>query len=55
VAFDKKRITEKDISVAYEKVKDFNMPYTILSKGDYSKKLTNLVDAFKKLSGLRTI
>ncbi len=50
IAYNKKRITEDDLLKAYKKASDYNLPYMILSLGEPPKKLSNLLDALKKLS-----
>ncbi len=52
IAYNKKRILEGDLLKAYKKASDYNLPYIILSLGDIPKKLENLINAIRKLSGI---
>lgn len=52
IALNKKRITETDITKAHKKSQELNLKYSILSLGDTSKKLENLIDALKDLSNI---
>jgi len=49
IAYNKKRIAEKDILKAYKKAANLNLPYYILSKGIPTKKMKETIDAYKKL------
>lgn len=55
VAYNKKRITEKDILDAYKKAKEIKLDYLILSLGEPTKKITNMIDAAKRLDSLEKI
>ena len=55
IAFNKKRITETDIGKAHKKAQELNLKYSILSLGDLSKKLDNLISAIKDLSNIEKI
>ena len=55
VAYNKKRINEKDIMDAYKKVSDPNMKYKILSLGEPLKKLVTFIDAIKSLAGVEKV
>lgn len=55
VSFNKKRIVENDIIKAHKKAAEFNMKYIILSLGEPSKKITNLLEALKSLSDIRKL
>ena len=55
IAYNKKRITEADLLKAHKKSLEYNLPYIILSLGDPPKKLENLIDAIRKLSGMDKI
>ncbi|MFW6233602.1 MAG: hypothetical protein ACOC3Z_02990 [Nanoarchaeota archaeon] len=55
VAYNKKRITEKDILDAYKKAQEKNMKYIILSLGEPAKKTTNFIDAAKNLQKIDKI
>lgn len=48
-AYNKKRITEKDILTAYKKSGENEMKYMVLSLGEAPKKTQTLIDAAKKL------
>ncbi len=49
-AFDKKRINEKDILKASKKASELKLPYSLLSKSETPKKLSDTIEAFKKLT-----
>lgn len=55
VAFDQKKITEKELLKAYKKSLAFKLPYYILNKGDSPKKLKELSEAYKNLSSIEKI
>jgi hypothetical protein len=55
IAYNKKRIDEKDLANAYKKASEYEIPYTILSLGEPSKKLLNLIEASKSLSAMDKI
>lgn len=55
IAYNKKRISETEIIKSYKKAEELNLDYIILSLGEPSKKLKNLVDAIKKLQRIETI
>lgn len=52
VAYNKKRINEKDITKAYKKASELKLPYLIISMGEPLKKLSNLIEAIKNLKGI---
>ena len=52
VAYNKKRIADTDITKAHKKATEQNLPYIILSKGEPTKKLGELIQAAKDLSNL---
>lgn len=54
-AFNKKKIAEKEILGAHKKAAEENMPYSILSLGDTTKKLNDLISAIKNLSEIDKI
>jgi len=54
-AYNKKRITEQDIIKANKKASGINLPYKMISLGEPLKKLINLIDAVKNLSGIKKI
>ncbi|MDD5012219.1 MAG: FaeA/PapI family transcriptional regulator [Candidatus Nanoarchaeia archaeon] len=53
--FNRKRITEKEILKAHKKASEEGIPYSILSLGEPSKKLNDLIEAIKNLSDMGTI
>src|SRR3989344_2481790 len=53
VAFNQRKITEKDIIEASKRAKEGDLDYSILSFGETSKTLQNLIEASKKLSNIR--
>jgi hypothetical protein len=55
VAFNKKRVTEKDIINVHKKAKDQNLRYLILSLGTPLKKTQNIIEAAKSLAGIEKI
>jgi len=54
-AFNKKKITEKEILDAHKKAAEENMPYNIFSLGETTKKLSDLISAIKSLSNIGKI
>ncbi len=55
VAYNKKRLTEKDITNAHKKAQEKKLNYLILSLGEPLKKLTTLMNAIKDLDGIEKI
>lgn len=55
VAFNQRKITEKDIIEAAKRAKEFNINYSILSFGEPSKTLQNIIDASKSLYEVKKI
>jgi len=55
VAYNKRRITEADLLKAYKKSLEYELQYILLSLGDPPKKLENLINAIRKLSGMDKI
>ncbi len=55
IAYNKKRLTETDITNAYKKAEEHNMKYTIFSLGEPAKKTTNFIEAIKNLSSIEKI
>lgn len=53
--FNKKRIAEKEILDAHKKASEEKMPYSILSLGETTKKLGDLIQAIKGLSSMDRI
>lgn len=54
-AYNKKRVTEKDILNAYKKSEEKEISYMIFSLGEAPKKTMNLIDAAKKLDSIEKI
>lgn len=54
-AFNKKKIAEKEILSAHKKAAEENIPYSILSLGETTKKLNDLISAIKNLSEIGKI
>jgi len=52
VAYNKKRITEKEIIKAYKKAQKIKLPYTIFCLGEQTKKLTDFLQATKQLKDI---
>jgi hypothetical protein len=50
IAFNKKRVTEDEIIKCWKKSQELNLPYRIITKGEQTKKLQELIEATKKLS-----
>jgi hypothetical protein len=55
VAYNKKRITEEDITKAYKKADEMSLEYKILCFGDTLKKIDNLISAAKTLKSIEKI
>lgn len=55
IAYNKKRVTEKDILSAYKKAESMSLAYSILSMGEAPKKTTSIIEALKKLDSLEKI
>jgi len=55
VAYNKKKLMEEDILKAYKKASELGLEYSIFSFGEPSKKISNLIEASKKLSEIRKI
>ncbi len=49
IAYNKKRMTEKDFFNAHKKIKESNLKYILLAGGDLPKKITSFIDAVKNL------
>jgi hypothetical protein len=50
IAFNKKKITEKDFLKAHKKAKEANLNYIILTLEEPAKKISNFIEAIKGLS-----
>lgn len=48
-AFNKKRITEVELLKCYKHAKKVNLPYHIITKDNPTKKMSETIDAYKKL------
>jgi hypothetical protein len=55
VAYNKKKITDKDILNAYKKSEDYGLDYSVLSMGDIPKKVKNFMDAVKNIDSIGKI
>lgn len=55
VAYSKKKITEQEITKAYKKSAELQIPYKILALGEPLKKLDNLIEAIKDLQGIERV
>lgn len=55
IAYNKKRITEEEITKAHKKAKEMNMKYNILSFGEPLKRTTSLIDAIRDLNKIEKI
>lgn len=55
VAYNKKRISEKEIIETSKKAEEENLKYEILSLSEPSKKLTGLIEALKKIKEIKKI
>ncbi|HLD55472.1 MAG TPA: hypothetical protein VJB35_04395 [Candidatus Nanoarchaeia archaeon] len=55
IAYSKKRIGEEEITKAYKKSQELNLNFTILSKGEPTKKLINFIEAIKHLENIEKI
>ncbi len=49
IAFNKKRVNEEDLIKSYEKASNLGLRYIVLSKGEQTKKLHNMINASKEL------
>ncbi len=55
VAYNKKKIGEKDIIYAHKKAQKYEIPFLIMSRGEISKKLSDFIEAVKILSDVEKI
>jgi hypothetical protein len=55
VAYNKKRINETDLINAYKKSRENELEYVLLSTGEPSKKINELIDASKKLVRMENV
>jgi len=55
IAYNKKRIDEKDLINANQKAEELGLKYIILSLEEPSKKIKELIEAIKNLSGIEKI
>ena len=55
VAHNKKRVAETDIINANKKASQLNLKYVILSMGEPTKKLSNLIEAAQNLDKIEKI
>jgi hypothetical protein len=54
-AFNKKKISESEILKAYRKSQESNLNYSIISIGEPSKKLSNIIEASRNLNEIKKI
>jgi hypothetical protein len=52
IAYNKKKIEERDLINAHKKAKELGLGYIVLSLGESSKKMNELIDAVRNLSGM---
>jgi len=55
IAYNKKKITETDITKAGKKASEFDLPYIVVGLGVIPKKLENLIDALRNISSIDQI
>jgi hypothetical protein len=55
VAYNKKRLTEADITNAHKKAKEHKLEYIIFALGEPAKKTTSFIEAIKDLSSIQKI
>lgn len=55
IAYNQKKITEKEIIQAHKKSKEYSLPYLIMSLGEMPKKLSELIEALKTLAEIEKI
>jgi len=55
IAYNKKRICEKDIIKAAKKSKELNLKYSVLSLGDLPKKISDLIIALQNIKNIEKI
>ena len=49
IAFNKKKINDKDLIKAYKKAISYSLPYTIMAKEEMPKKMKESIEAHKNL------
>ncbi len=52
IAYNKKKIGEKEILSASKKALEFNLKYSVLSLGELPKKISNLIDALQNIKSI---
>lgn len=52
IAYNKKKITEKDIIKAAKKASESNLKYSVLSLGEMPKNVSELIDALKNIKDI---
>lgn len=55
IAYNKKKIEEKDLAKASKKAEELGLKYIVLSLGEPSKRLNETIEAVKNLSGIKRI
>ena len=54
-AYNKKKISEKDLLDAYKKAATYRLNYSVFSLGETPKKMKGLIDAMKKMDSFEKI
>jgi hypothetical protein len=55
IAYNKKKIDNKELLKAYKKSQSMGLPYSVISRGNMSKKTKERIDAYKKLMNFDVI
>lgn len=55
IAYNKNKLNEDDIIKAYKNASEFDMKYTVLSKGGALKKLESLLEALEKFDSIKSM
>jgi hypothetical protein len=55
IAYNKKRLGEKEITDAFKKSEEQKLDYSILSLGEPTKKMNNFIEAIKKIKEIKKI
>lgn len=54
-AFDKKKVEDSDLIKAHKRASSLNLPYTLLSRGELSRKTKEAIEAYKNLTSIEKI
>ena len=54
-AYNKRKISEKDIIKAAKKASEFNLRYSVLSMGELPRKISELIEALKGIKDIEKI